>query len=97
MKTEREMAASASLLKSSPVLDKSEFLKGQALRQPSAVSVVRCQPVSSATLTVRASSYADELVKTAVRGTSPLVYCWLAVITCIKVSMIQWSRGANSM
>jgi hypothetical protein len=35
--------ASASLLKSSPVLDKSEWVKGQTLRQPS-VSVVRCHP-----------------------------------------------------
>ncbi|KAK6159527.1 hypothetical protein DH2020_006841 [Rehmannia glutinosa] len=53
--------ASASLLKSSPVLDKSEFVKGQSLlRQPSAS--VRCTIPS---LTVRASSYADELVKTA--------------------------------
>lgn len=53
--------ASASLLKTSPVLDKTEFVKGQSLRLPS-VSV-RCQPSA---LTVRASSYADELVKTAV-------------------------------
>lgn len=58
--------ASASLLKTSPVLDKSEFVKGQALllRQPS-VAVVRCQPVAPSGVTVRAS-YADELVKTAV-------------------------------
>nr|MBT3021623.1 hypothetical protein [Vibrio anguillarum] len=57
--------ASASLLKSSPVLDKSEFLKGQSLRQPS-VSVVRCHPTNATSLTVRAaSSYADELIKTA--------------------------------
>ena len=63
--------ASASLLKSSPVLDKSEFLKGTALRQPSA-SVVRCttSTVPSA-LTVRAGSYADELVKTAKTIASP--------------------------
>lgn len=58
-------AASASLLKSAPVLDKSEWVKGQNLRQPS-VSVVRCLPTAPSALTVRASSYADELVKTAV-------------------------------
>ncbi|GMN29196.1 hypothetical protein TIFTF001_002347 [Ficus carica] len=63
--------ASASLLKPAPVLDKSEFVKGgqSILRQPS-VSVVRFQPVSPSSLTVRASSYADELVKTA--GLVPL-------------------------
>lgn len=59
--------ASASLLKSSPtVVDKSEFVKGQSLRQTS-VSVVRCHPTNAPSLTVRAASpYADELVKTAV-------------------------------
>lgn len=57
--------ASASLLKTSPVLDKSEWVKGHTLRQPS-TSVVRCHPVAPSGLTVRASSYADELVKTAV-------------------------------
>lgn len=59
--------ASASLLKSSPtVIDKSEFVKGQSLRQTS-VSVVRCHPTNAPSLTVRAASpYADELVKTAV-------------------------------
>ncbi|KAG5624899.1 hypothetical protein H5410_010117, partial [Solanum commersonii] len=63
--------ASASLLKSSPVLDKSEFLKGQSLRQPS-VSVVRCHPTNATSLTVRAaSSYADELIKTAKTVASP--------------------------
>lgn len=64
--------ASASLLKSSPVLDKSEFVKGgQSLRQPS-VSLVRCHPTTApSTLTVRASSYADELVKTAKTIASP--------------------------
>ena len=56
--------ASASLLKTSPVLDKSEWVKGHTLRQPS-TSVVRCHPVAPSGLTVRASSYADELVKTA--------------------------------
>lgn len=60
------MASAASLLKSSIVLDKSEWVKGQNLRQPS-VSVVRCHPTATSALTVRASSYADELVKTAVR------------------------------
>lgn len=56
--------ASASLLKTSPVINKTDFIKGQALRQPSvSVNVVRSHPSG---LTVRASSYADELVKTAV-------------------------------
>ncbi|KAL3814086.1 hypothetical protein ACJIZ3_015354 [Penstemon smallii] len=65
--------AAASLLKSSPVLDKSEFVKGQILlRQPSASSIVRCHPnTTSSPLTVRASSYADELVKTAKTIASP--------------------------
>lgn len=63
---------SASLLKSSIVLDKSEFVKGgQSLRQSSA-SVLRCHPtIAPSTLTVRASSYADELVKTAKIIASP--------------------------
>ncbi|GMN55777.1 hypothetical protein TIFTF001_024890 [Ficus carica] len=61
--------ASASLLKSAPVLEKSEWVKGQTLRQPS-VSVIRCLPTGPSALTVRASSYADELVKTA--GLVPL-------------------------
>uniref|UniRef100_A0A803Q9N4 Fructose-bisphosphate aldolase n=1 Tax=Cannabis sativa TaxID=3483 RepID=A0A803Q9N4_CANSA len=63
-------AIAASLLKSAPVLDKSEWVKGQNLRQPS-VSVVRCLPTASSALTVRASSYADELVKTAKTVASP--------------------------
>ncbi|KAB1224547.1 putative fructose-bisphosphate aldolase 2, chloroplastic [Morella rubra] len=62
--------ASASLLKSSPVLDKSEWVKGQTLRQPS-VSVVRCHPTAPSALTIRAGSYADELVKTAKTVASP--------------------------
>ncbi|XVF15869.1 hypothetical protein REPUB_Repub09cG0193300 [Reevesia pubescens] len=62
--------ASASLLKTSPVVDKSEWVKGQTLRQPS-VSVVRCHQVAPSGLTVRASSYADELVKTAKTIASP--------------------------
>lgn len=58
-------SASASLLKSSsPVLDKSEWVKGQAIRQ-STVSV-RSLPSGPSALTIRAGSYADELVKTAV-------------------------------
>ncbi|KAF3792092.1 Fructose-bisphosphate aldolase [Nymphaea thermarum] len=58
--------ASASLLKSSPVLDKSEFLKGQSLLRSSTASF-RAHTASPSTLVVRAaSSYADELVKTAV-------------------------------
>ncbi len=63
-------SASASLLKSSPVLDKSEWLKGQSLRQTSA-SVVRCNPVAPSALTIRAGSYSDELVKTAKTIASP--------------------------
>ncbi|XP_042002010.1 fructose-bisphosphate aldolase 1, chloroplastic-like [Salvia splendens] len=60
--------ASASLLKSSPVLDKSDFVKGQTLlRHPSAAAVVRCSP---SLVSIRAS-YADELVKTAKTIASP--------------------------
>lgn len=62
--------ASASFLKSSPVLDKSEFVKGQTLRLPSA-SIVRCRSTAPSSLTVRAGSYADELVKTAKTIASP--------------------------
>lgn len=63
--------ASASLLKTSPVLDKSDFLKGQSLRVPS-VAKVRCHPSGPSSFTVRAaSSYADELVKTAKTVASP--------------------------
>jgi fructose-bisphosphate aldolase, class I len=60
-------SASASCFKSSLVLDKSEWVKGQTLlRQPSSMSVVRCNPTAPSGLTIRAGSYADELVKTAV-------------------------------
>ncbi|KAJ4838092.1 Fructose-bisphosphate aldolase 2, chloroplastic [Turnera subulata] len=62
-------SASASLLKSSLVLDKSDFFKGQNLRQSSA-SIVRCTP-SSFVVRASASSYADELVKTAKTVASP--------------------------
>ncbi|KAL3597405.1 hypothetical protein D5086_009042 [Populus alba] len=62
--------ASASFLKSSPVLDKSEFVKGQTLRLPSA-SIVRCRSTAPSALTVRAGSYAEELVKTAKTIASP--------------------------
>ncbi|XVF62153.1 hypothetical protein PTKIN_Ptkin08bG0194300 [Pterospermum kingtungense] len=62
--------ASASFIKTSPVVDKSEWVKGQTLRQPS-VAVVRCHHVAPSGLTVRASSYADELVKTAKTIASP--------------------------
>lgn len=58
--------ASASLLKSSPVLDKPEFVKGQPLLRQPAVLAIRSHSLPSS-LTIRASSYADELVKTAVR------------------------------
>ena len=58
--------ASASFLKTSPVVDRSEFVKGQTLRLPS-IAGVKFHPNGSSSLTVRAaSSYADELVKTAV-------------------------------
>ncbi|KAF6136434.1 hypothetical protein GIB67_028653 [Kingdonia uniflora] len=62
--------ASASFLKSSPILNKSEWLNGQSLRQPSA-TVVRCNPVAPSPLTIRAGAYADELVKTAKTIASP--------------------------
>ncbi|KAG6605043.1 fructose-bisphosphate aldolase 1, chloroplastic-like [Cucurbita pepo subsp. pepo] len=63
--------ASASLLKSSPVLDKCEWVKGQSLRQPP-LSAVRFHPTAApSTLIVRAGSYADELVKTAKTIASP--------------------------
>nr|KAJ0223964.1 hypothetical protein LSAT_V11C200078040 [Lactuca sativa] len=57
--------ASASLFKTSPatILDKSEWVKGQTLRQ-SPLSVVRFNSTAPSALAVRAS-YADELVKTA--------------------------------
>lgn len=67
------MAASASLLKSSPsVTLQSEWIKGQNLRHPSASSAfVRCHPKTAAPFSVRAASYADELVKTAKTIASP--------------------------
>ncbi|KAF3440768.1 hypothetical protein FNV43_RR19054 [Rhamnella rubrinervis] len=55
---------SASLLKSASGLHKSEWVKGQSLHQPS-VSVIRCHPITTSALSMRASSYADELIKTA--------------------------------
>lgn len=59
-------SASASLFKpSTRVLEKSEWVKGQSLRQPS-VSLVRVANSATSSLVVRAGSYADELVKTAV-------------------------------
>ncbi|KAJ0252462.1 Fructose-bisphosphate aldolase 2 [Hirschfeldia incana] len=64
--------ASTSLLKASPVLDKSEWVKGQSVlfRQPSSAAVVLHNRATS--LAVRAaSSYADELVKTAKTIASP--------------------------
>ncbi|RVW93190.1 Fructose-bisphosphate aldolase, chloroplastic [Vitis vinifera] len=63
-------SAAPSLLKSSPVLDKSDWVKGQTLRQ-SSVSVIRCLPTAPSGLTIRAGSYADELVKTAKTIASP--------------------------
>ncbi|KAF2585478.1 hypothetical protein F2Q70_00033690, partial [Brassica cretica] len=64
--------ASTSLLKASPVLDKSEWVKGQSVlfRQPSSAAAVLRNRATS--LAVRAaSSYADELVKTAKTIASP--------------------------
>ncbi|CAF2114411.1 unnamed protein product [Brassica oleracea var. botrytis] len=63
-------SSSASLLKASPV--KSDWVKGQSLliRQPSSVAAIRSNAAPSA-LTVRAASYADELVKTAKTIASP--------------------------
>lgn len=55
--------ASASLLKAAPVIDKTDFVKGQPLRLSSPSVSLRAR--TSTTLTVSAS-YADELVKTAV-------------------------------
>ncbi|GAB2267651.1 Fructose-bisphosphate aldolase 2, chloroplastic, variant 2 [Dionaea muscipula] len=65
-------ATSSSLLKTTPVLDKLEWMKGLPLRH-SSVSFIRCQPTTGRpSLTVRAStSYADELVKTAKTIASP--------------------------
>ncbi|KAJ0233562.1 Fructose-bisphosphate aldolase 2 [Hirschfeldia incana] len=64
--------ASTSLLKASPVLDKSEWVKGQSVlfRQPSSASVVLRNRATALT-TRAASSYADELVKTAKTIASP--------------------------
>ncbi|KZV53355.1 fructose-bisphosphate aldolase 1, chloroplastic [Dorcoceras hygrometricum] len=65
--------ASASFLKPSPALDKSEFVKGHSLLRHSSTSAanVRSQPKAAPSpLTVRAS-YADELVKTAKTIASP--------------------------
>ncbi|XP_022986187.1 fructose-bisphosphate aldolase 1, chloroplastic-like [Cucurbita maxima] len=75
--------ASASL-KSSPVLDKLEWVKGQSLRQPS-VSVVRCHPTAApSTLTIRAASYSDELVKTAKTVASRILAMDESNATCGK-------------
>ncbi|XP_074294526.1 fructose-bisphosphate aldolase 2, chloroplastic [Silene latifolia] len=64
-------ATSASLLKASPTkLDKSDWVKGQSLRQVSSLSVAKCLPSASSSLSVKAS-YADELVKTAKSIASP--------------------------
>ncbi|CAM8926484.1 unnamed protein product [Rhodiola kirilowii] len=63
-------SASASLLNLSPVVERSDWVKGQSLRQPAA-SLVRCTPTASSSLTIRAGSYADELVKTAKTIASP--------------------------
>uniref|UniRef100_A0A7N0T8H3 Fructose-bisphosphate aldolase n=1 Tax=Kalanchoe fedtschenkoi TaxID=63787 RepID=A0A7N0T8H3_KALFE len=64
-------SASASLLNLSPVVERSEWVKGQSLRQPP-TSSVRCAPAaSSSTLSIRAGAYSDELVKTAKTIASP--------------------------
>ncbi|KAJ0096403.1 hypothetical protein Patl1_27671 [Pistacia atlantica] len=66
-------SASASLLKSSPVLDKSEWVKGETIiRQPS-ISIVRCHPNAPSVLTIRAGSYADELIKTVALSSSSIL------------------------
>ncbi|PIA57137.1 hypothetical protein AQUCO_00600105v1 [Aquilegia coerulea] len=62
--------AASSLLKSSPVLNKSEWVKGQTLRQSSIV-FVRFNRIAKSALTIKAGSYADELVKTAKTVASP--------------------------
>jgi len=64
--------ATASLLKPAikpTVVDKSEWVRGQSIRQTNSV-VVRSQPSASSALSIRAS-YADELVKTAKTVASP--------------------------
>ena len=59
--------ASALLLKTSVnVVDKSEFVKGQKLRLPSIAGLGFSSSASSSLSVRAASSYADELVKTAV-------------------------------
>lgn len=71
--------ASASLFKptSATVLDKPEWVKGQTLRQ-APVFAVRFNVTAPSALTVRASSYGDELVKTAVRVFVLLFSCFYA-------------------
>ncbi|KAK4745016.1 hypothetical protein SAY87_011328 [Trapa incisa] len=64
---ERGEMASASLVSSSPVLGKSEWVKGGQSIRLSSTAAIRCLP---ATITIRAS-YADELVKTAKTIASP--------------------------
>ncbi|XP_031266699.1 serine carboxypeptidase-like 51 [Pistacia vera] len=66
-------SASASLLKSSPVLDKSEWVNGQTIICQPSVSVVRCHPNAPCALTIRAGSYVDELVKTVVLSSSSIL------------------------
>ncbi|RWV89632.1 hypothetical protein BHE74_00032026 [Ensete ventricosum] len=65
--------ASASLLKSSPIIEKSEWVKGAALRHRSASVADRSHPATSLAFRA-ASSYADELVKTAVRTMSTITF-----------------------
>ncbi|KAE8698682.1 putative fructose-bisphosphate aldolase 2 [Hibiscus syriacus] len=68
-----------------PIIDKSEWIKGQNLRQPS-VCVVRCHP-TSAVLTICASSYADELKTTASSGRG---------ILAMDESNATWLDGLSS-
>nr|GEX53139.1 fructose-bisphosphate aldolase 1, chloroplastic [Tanacetum cinerariifolium]GEX55495.1 fructose-bisphosphate aldolase 1, chloroplastic [Tanacetum cinerariifolium] len=63
------MASTSIFHSSTAILDKSEWVKGQNLRQPS-VSIVWFSTNAPIALTVRAS-YADELVKTAKTIASP--------------------------
>lgn len=64
-------SSSASLLKSSSiVVDKSEFIKGQSLLLRQTQSSVSLLPNAPSSLSIRASSYAHELVNTAVPNLS---------------------------
>lgn len=80
--------ASASLFKPSPatVFDKSEWAKGQSLRQ-SSVSAVRFNSAAPSALTVRAGAYSDELVKTAVSSFLRF-HCFLCFMHCFRTILL---------